>query len=467
MLCYSITESQCELISDLSCHEDVGFEIRLDTFSHEPDATAIRRMTDRPLLATFRTRPHLGQAETTARAEGYAWRIACLRAGFEWVDLELDEPGLNQKIAEIHDAGGRVVLSHHELGDNQGLQPAFEQAMTHDADVIKIIGSGREPADFARQRDRYRTAGGRGLVHFYMGGDYAASRVLSLIYGAPFTFITPEPEQAVAPGQLSYQDISRFCVNEVELDAMKLFSVIGSPIGHSKSPAFHNPPLKAEDRNALFLALPASNARDLELLLETFPEFMGSAVTKPMKEIAYARADDFLDPNSAELGAVNTLIRHGDTLKATNTDMLAMIELLKQSETEGTVRLLGYGGLGKAVVRACIALNRNVEVCNRNPDRLKGLDPRAIAVPWEDRHREGATIFVQATSAGMAPNEDVSPLDRLPDSARHLIETIYNPLETRLMAMARTQGVTVIDGMALFNEQARIQNRYFREALTH
>jgi len=461
--CYSIAQNQCNRIPTLALDDDTGFEIRLDTFTQTPDPQALRASTSRPLLATFRSKPHLGVATLEDRNQrGWELRLACLKAGFDMVDLELDEPHLEDKISRIQEEGGRVVLSHHELEDNSGLEEAFQKALRTRADIIKIIGTGRQTTDLLDQRRRYQQAQDRSLVHFYMGAEFAATRVLSLIYGKSFTFLTPNPETAIAPGQLTFQDVTEI-YQPLEMEGLSLFAVIGAPIGHSRSPLFHNPGLKKTHRNNLFLALHAKGAEDLATLRTCFPELRGMAVTKPMKEVAFQAVTGFLDQNSSDMGAVNTLIFQDHGLKGANTDLLAMIELLKK-QTPGMVRILGYGGLGKAVARACASLGLPAQVCNRTPGRVSDLPENVVEIPWSQRHEEGPSILVQATSAGMAPHEESSPLEIIPKSVKVLVETIYNPIETKLMTMARKQELIVLDGMALFNGQARIQHQFFQQA---
>jgi len=445
----------------------IGFEIRLDTFDSEPDWSALRAATDLPLLATWRSEPHLGKATTASREEqGWRWRQRASAAGFDLIDVELDEDRVDDKLAEIEAAGARSVLSHHELSDNSGIEPAFTKALATKASIIKIIGSGRETRDLARQREFYARAANRELVCFYMGQDYAATRILCLLYGGTFTFLTPDAGQAVAPGQLTMALVRDRLEPLAVGDHFSLFGVIGTPIGHSKSPAYHNPRLKAIDPSAIFLALPAATSEDLTILRETFEEELtGLAVTKPMKGPAYALEGAQREPLIEGLGAANTLLFDGMGVRATNTDLLAMKEILARVGDGPKVRVLGYGGLGKAVVRACRALSLEVEICNRTPGKVDLTGEGITELVWSDRHAPGADVIVQATAAGMAPNEDTTPLDTIPEGVRLIIETVYNPLETRLMRMAREAGTAVLDGMTLFNGQARIQSEFFLETL--
>lgn len=465
--CFSITADTLDLIDGLDTIDGVGFEIRLDTFAHPPDPVALRKRTRAPLLATYRTQPHWGTAPVEKREEiGWALRRACLEAGFDLVDLELDEDALRHKIRVVRESGARVVLSHHGGETHDRLDARLESALATEADIVKIIGMGGGSEDFELQRARYQRVRNRSLLHFFMGEEHAASRVLSLVYGAEFTFVTPTVSHAVAPGQLTHELVAR-CYKPFEVcpQRLKLFAVIGSPIAHSQSPAFHNPLLKAADPDSLFLALPATSEHDLRILRRTFPELQGLAVTKPMKTVAFGVSGSFLGPHAAGLGAVNTLLADASNWKGANTDLSALMELLRGFERSCVVRVLGYGGVGKAAVRASLSLGFRTQVCNRTASRLRNVDSAVETVSWDDRHEEGAAILIQATSVGMVPRVHESPLDFLPDSTEALIETIYSPKETRLMRLAAAKGARLIGGAVLFQAQARIQNGLFLETL--
>lgn len=467
---YALRAEDLDHLDQFPKHAEVGLEVRLDTFKHAPDLDAILRC-QMPVLATYRTTHHFGEGDLETRAQaGWSWRLELARRGCSWIDLEQDEPDLTAKIAELRSHGAKVVVSQHLDGNQEALKKAFEQGLALDCDAYKLIGVGRETQDFTFQRWCYQQAAGKTkLVMFFMGEDFAASRVLSLVYGAPFTFVARPEGQAVAAGQLSLADlletydIDEMC-NHPEQD-FQLFSVIGQPIGHSKSPAFHNPKIKNENPRALFVGLPAKSQNDLNVLRATFPEWQGTAVTKPMKEYAAGYANEFIDSGTAALGAANTLLFRKQKVLATNTDYGAMLQLLQETQRDQVVRVLGYGGLGKAVTRACLDCGLKVEVTNRNADRLKTLPEGALALDWQERHETGAAVIVQCTSAGMAPDIQQTPLDFIPKGTHTLFETIYNPEETKLMALARAAGCNVINGTALFDAQAKIQSGLFCDQL--
>jgi shikimate 5-dehydrogenase len=69
-------------------------------------------------------------------------------------------------------------------------------------------------------------------------------------------------------------------------------------------------------------------------------------------------------------------------------------------------------------------------------------------------------IFINATSVGMHPNVDESPLgERLPEfsSDTLVFDTIYNPIETKLLRQAKAAGAKTVGGVEMFVRQAARQ----------
>lgn len=444
----------------------LGFEIRLDTFSNTPNFRDIRALTNAPLLATYRSKPHLGQAEPSMRETvGWQWRLEALGAGFEAVDVELDEINIPQKLTQIKQGGGKSLLSHHQQSSGDQLLIPLKQALSFEPDMVKVIGLGASYTDFDVQKRAYELAGKHRLVFFLMGEEYKATRFLSLKYGAPFTFVLPDDTGKVAPGVPYLSELKKIMTGNEEGDLSHLFAVVGTPIGHSQSPVFHNQKLQHRDSNSLFIAVPVQ-AGELVKALDAFPKMRGLAVTKPLKEEAFHVAKSFTDAAIAQLGAINTLFWQDNQWVGANTDYQAMKQLLETCSSSDRVRVLGYGGLGKAVVLACLELGLRVEVCNRSQSRLESLADGVTIIPWDQRHQGNPTVLVQATSAGMEPNPGQSPLDDIPSSVHSLIETIYNPKHTRLVEMALAKGIHVVFGLTLFQAQADIQNGYFLQSLS-
>ena len=78
-----------------------------------------------------------------------------------------------------------------------------------------------------------------------MGDIGIPSRILAGKFGAPFTYATFHHERVLAPGQLSYQQMTEIYHYDQINAETEVYGVIADPIGHSLSPLIHNAGLPA------------------------------------------------------------------------------------------------------------------------------------------------------------------------------------------------------------------------------
>ncbi len=396
---------------------------------------------------------------------GWQRRLEALKAGVHWIDVESDEDNVCDRIDEIHDGGGKALLSHHVLsaGNPFPKTEPFESAVAR-ADLIKVIGTGSCFEDFCVQRRIYSQFK-KPLIHFFMGAEHASTRILSLVYGAPFTFASLDSTTQVAPGQLIWNEALNSVTAETHTNNFKLFAVAGSPIAHSRSPLVHRPALQAKNANALFLALPVANQKEWRACLRTFPELHGLAITKPLKEIACQSLNTYAAGHIG-MRSINTLTKTVGGWQAANTDFGAIHSYLKELPVGQRVRVLGYGGLGKAAIAAGLVCGHRMEVCNRTLKRVSDLPDKVQLVSWEERHRPGPQVVIQATSVGMHPHSQDSPMEKLPAGLEVVIESVYHPRETKFIQLAKKLNVKVISGIEFFERQAQLQSKFFVDTLS-
>jgi shikimate dehydrogenase len=183
------------------------------------------------------------------------------------------------------------------------------------------------------------------------------------------------------------------------------------------------------------------------------------SVSLPHKEAAL-RLSDRASPQAKTIGAANTLTLVGDELVADNTDAVGVVRTLEPLGAWKGRRatVVGAGGAARAVVFALVSLGLEVSVFNRTAARAerlaKDLGARVgtLAAPYD--------LLVNATSVGMEPDADASPVPR--DVLRPgatVFDIVYRPLETRLLREARAAGCRTQDGLDMLVHQAVEQIR--------
>jgi shikimate dehydrogenase len=245
--------------------------------------------------------------------------------------------------------------------------------------------------------------------------------------------------------------------------ATRLAAVIGDPARHSLSPALHNAAFAALDLDWVYLAFDVARGSAADALgaMRTLG-IDGLSVTMPHKaDVAHA-VDDVTD-DAAALGAVNCVVNRDGRLTGHNTDGVGFLRGLRHDAGRGAEGLrcvvLGAGGAARAVVRA-LALDgaHEIVVVNRSPDAatiaaaLGGAVARVGAVD----DVAGADLVVNATPIGMAgPGADGVPCPpELLRGKQVVVDLVYDPLETPLLAAARTAGIEAHNGLSMLVFQA-------------
>jgi shikimate dehydrogenase len=251
----------------------------------------------------------------------------------------------------------------------------------------------------------------------------------------------------------------------------KLAGIMGWPVSHSRSPALHNFWLDEHGIDGAYVPLPVQPDQ-LERALRALPTlgFRGVNLTLPHKEAALSIVDR-VDPLASRVGAVNTVIVMPDgSLEASNTDAFGFRENLRDCAPdwnlrEGAAVVLGAGGSARAVTASLTELrvpeirlvNRTVERAEALARDLGGPGVRISAHPWDARDRvlDGAGLLVNTTSLGMtgAPELKID-LSLLPLAAV-VVDIVYVPLETPLLAAARRRGNRTVDGLGMLLHQGR------------
>ncbi|QAT48951.1 shikimate dehydrogenase [Caproiciproducens sp. NJN-50] len=262
------------------------------------------------------------------------------------------------------------------------------------------------------------------------------------------------------------------------------FGLLGSPVGHSGSPAMYNYCFEKDGLNCVYLAFDIDlNTLDAGMSAVKALHFKGINVTMPCKSAALKYADECTKAVQL-IGATNCMVCEDGKWIAHNTDGIGYVNNLKAhgvDVAEKKITLIGGGGVGMAILVQCALsgakeisvfnirdsfmgnLEKHAELVNRE---VPGCTVRVLDLADKDKlsaEIASSQILTNATRVGMAPQEQSTPI---PDAgvfhkSLTVADTVYNPRETRLIREAKAAGCLGIGGIGMLVRQGEAAYRIF------
>lgn len=238
---------------------------------------------------------------------------------------------------------------------------------------------------------------------------------------------------------------------------MRLFGLIGYPLGHSFSQKYFTEKFAREGiLDARYELFPIPEIAQLPGVLRAHPQLQGLNVTIPYKESVLPFLHD-LDETARAVGAVNCIRVRDGRLTGYNTDVYGFEQSLRNSMDEAAMLhralILGTGGASKAVAYVLRRIGIDYQFVSRQADAEKGW------LNYEDlRHVDWSAyaLVVNTTPLGTYPNTEGCPdlpFEKL--SAQHLVfDLVYNPPQTVLLRNALEQHARVQNGLDMLHLQA-------------
>jgi len=248
----------------------------------------------------------------------------------------------------------------------------------------------------------------------------------------------------------------------------RVAGVIGRPVGHSLSPTIQNAWIEAAGLDAVYVALSPS-----EDWLGPFLNgcrgglIVGLNVTLPFKSHALEIADSASE-RAWRAGAANLLLfGDDDQITADNTDGVGLLAAFAAQAPRFAlagqiVTVLGAGGAARGAAAALVGAGvAGVRLVNRTLERANEiaevLGAKIQVFGWDQLPAalDGAGALINSTSLGLEGGEPLMlSLDGLPKGAV-VMDMIYRPLKTPLLAAAEAAGHPVVDGLEMLIGQAR------------
>ena len=276
-------------------------------------------------------------------------------------------------------------------------------------------------------------------------------------------------------------------IKDIGVDT-KLSAIIGTDIGHSKSPAMMNAAYEKLGLDAYYYPMNIKE-EDFGDVIRGISKmnYMGLTITIPYK-LEVMKYLDEIDRTAEIIGAVNTIKITEGKMKGFNTDGEGFVRGLEADKgvnvAESTFVVVGAGGVSRAIMTVLASrkaaaddagrepgiptCEKKIYLANRTMKRAEELCDKlnklvcdcCVPVPLDEtlaQYIDKADVLVNATNVGMPPQQDMTPVDTaMLHSGMLVADVIYNPRKTKLLEAAESMGCAIVNGQSLLLHQGKM-----------
>ncbi|KAG4111425.1 hypothetical protein ERO13_D13G103600v2 [Gossypium hirsutum] len=451
-------------------------EIRLDhitNFHPHHHLPAILDNKPLPLIILYRPKWDGGLYEGDEHSRLQALRLAA-ELGADYIDFELKVAShLIRELKINYQSASKFIVSCHITGTTPSDEELANLAATMratGADILKVVVNVTDITEIARIFHLLSHCQ-MPVIAYSVGERGLISQLLCPKFGGFLAYGSIEGHSI--PGMPSLYSVKHTYKHDLMNSETKVFGLVSKPVSHSKGPILHNPTLRHENFNGVYVPLFVDNLKEF---FSTYSgsDFPGFSVGIPYKEAVVEFCDE-VHPLAESIGAVNTIIRRpcDGKLIGYNTDCEAAIisieDALKGTLISGKLFVLvGAGGAGRALAFGAKSRGARILIFDIDFERAKSL---ASAVLGEARtfeqvinfQPEKGAILANATPLGMHPYTDQRiPVDQETLGDYELVfDAVYTPRKTRLLKEAEAAGAITVSGVEMFLRQAVSQFNLF------
>ncbi|CAK9440952.1 uncharacterized protein LODBEIA_P48210 [Lodderomyces beijingensis] len=422
-------------------------ELRVDLLAQQDEyfiaeqIGVLRSLTDLPIIYTIRTKSQGGGiSDEDAAIERLL--LFGLKMAVDVIDLQLISKNSTIENVVANRGNTKILASHHDFTgdlkwDNVFWKSKYNHGVAINADVVKLVGMATEFKDNLTLENFRSENATVPLIAINMGPRGKLSRVLNQVL-TPVTheLITNKP---AGVGQLSLKEINR-AFFQIGGFVEKKFWVVGSPVGHSRSPSLHNAGYEALGLPYHFDRFESDDADKVYQELMTKSDFGGLAITIPLK-LDMKKYCKKLSASAEIIGAINTITSE---LLGDNTDWIGITNSFKQRgfTKGGNGLVVGGGGTSRAAIYALHQLGcEKIYLLNRTEAKLHDL----IKSFPQEYNLEILTPEASDISLIMSCVPADRPLDEgllakltqvLSSNKGYLLEAAYKPAITPIMKLA-------------------------------
>ena len=442
-------------------------ELRID-YIKDVDLKRLLEKRTKPVIVTNRPVRERGKFDGSEEE-----RIALLKLAIQlqadYVDIEHDSIQ-NIRRDTVHRVPTKIIVSYHNFRETpKDLTDIYKRLSQSSADIVKIVTHANNITDNVRIYQLLQQSQ-MPMISFCMGELGIISRILYKRFGSYLTFASLRTGKESAPGQISIHELLNTYQARRQDKRSAIYGLIGNPVSHSISPIIHNTLFKELNINGIYVPFKVDNIGDFIREFRGL-DVKGYSVTIPHKESVINHLDE-IDPMAKKIGAVNTIVNKDGQLVGFNTDCEAAIKVLEGvdlvsakslGETylkEKKVTIIGAGGVARAIAFGLKERQAQITIINRNYERAQSLatDVGCLVRKFDETQAFDTDILINATPVGMFPKINETPIDKNKLKPNMIVfDTIYNPIETKLLKEAKAQGCKTINGLSMFVHQAAAQ----------
>ncbi|MBN1157320.1 shikimate dehydrogenase [Candidatus Woesearchaeota archaeon] len=369
-----------------------------------------------------------------------------LALGADFVDVEIESKGIKIFINDQK----KTIISYHDFKETPSLkelEKIHEKIKRLNPALIKIVTLANSINDNFRIFKLLEKK--KNLVAFCMGQKGEISRILAPKFGSSITFASLERNKESAAGQLTIDEMQNiYAVSRINPET-EVFGLIGEHAEHSDSKNIHNAMFQKLGLNCVYVGLKVEK-NELDEFMKNFRkfDFRGASVTIPHKQTIMKHIDR-IESDAKRIGAVNTIVRKGNSILGFNTDCIGAVKALGMKLKSKKVLVLGAGGASRAVVYGLKKEGAIVTIANRTNKKAENV-AREFKISSCDFNKldeimKDVQIIINTTSVGMTPREDESLIEKMP-SEKVVMDIVYKPRMTKLLEVAEKSGCKAITG---------------------
>ncbi|MCL4325762.1 MAG: type I 3-dehydroquinate dehydratase [Candidatus Thermoplasmatota archaeon] len=366
-LFYDDADAPHELINRFSDVDAV--ELRLDKIRSVEQVPDIRKITEMPVIATFRSTSESGFFTSTG-IKRKKFIINALEKEYDYVDIEYknDIEFINDFLK--YNRKSKIIISMHRTKEINlsKIYNILKKIMVYDADFIKIVVPVKDTAMACELLSFSDMHYNKKITILSNKRCNGLMRAVAARDENKLSFGYAESYQSHSPAIPPITSIIK--INKTT----PFFGLIGWPLLYSLSPYFLKKIYRGRGIDVPYLLLPVKRKRSLGMVIENLHQlnFMGINVTTPYKEevIQYLDMVDSIAEKTRSVSTVNLT----NTLYGFNMDYHALKRILEDRVINGSrAIILGSGGASRTAIVLMKEFGYDVHVKSRNKNRLKKI----------------------------------------------------------------------------------------------